>query len=48
MVKVPWCIANTCVIPRHTAKECEVKKCRHLVYMCETDVNDMTAQMGGA
>lgn len=37
-MKVPWCIANSCVIPRHTAKECENKNCRHLAYMCEADI----------
>lgn len=37
MAKVPWCIANSCVIPRHTAKECENKNCPHLVYVCEND-----------
>gem|GEM_PF-3252725 len=47
-MKVPWCIANNCVIPRHTAKECEEKNCRHLAYMCEADANKAIAAMGGA
>jgi len=37
MSKVPFCVANNCVIPRHTGKECEIKKCPHIIYMDEAD-----------
>jgi hypothetical protein len=39
MVKMPFCIANQCVVPQHTGKECENKQCRHLVFVCESDLN---------
>ena len=40
-MKTPWCLANECVIPRHTAKTCEDKQCRQLVYMCESDAEGL-------
>jgi hypothetical protein len=38
-MKMPFCIANQCVVPQHTGKECENKQCRHLVFVYEADLN---------
>jgi len=40
-MKVPWCLTNQCAIPRHTAKVCEDKQCKRLVYMCESDAEEL-------